>query len=217
MKRNLVIFALLFVCMAIGAQTVFKNEEVEVSLLKEKTWVFSTWDYTTMYLIEGEDKAVLIDTGTRCADLDKIVGQITGKPLEVAWMPGHTPGSVVLLDKANGDCYSGDAFGSGEVWLQCVPMSPIATFHESCCRMEKLMKEGHIKDIWCGHYPYLKSSLPLAYIQTMIRISHRLMNGDQEGSEPYSNYFIKMPPTARKLAEGRAMIVYDSTNIPEAR
>ena len=188
MKRNLVIFALLFVCMAIGAQTVFKNEEVEVSLLKEKTWVFSTWDYTTMYLIEGEDKAVLIDTGTRCADLDKIVGQITGKPLEVivthmhpdhagcikyfdkvwmhradtvlvpqhaadyqgeflymeegqvfdlggrklevAWMPGHTPGSVVLLDKANGDCYSGDAFGSGEVWLQCVPMSPIATFHE---------------------------------------------------------------------------------------
>ena len=46
MKRNLVIFALLFVCMAIGAQTVFKNEEVEVSLLKEKTWVFSTWDYT---------------------------------------------------------------------------------------------------------------------------------------------------------------------------
>ena len=35
MKRNLVIFALLFVCMAIGAQTVFKNEEVEVSLLKD--------------------------------------------------------------------------------------------------------------------------------------------------------------------------------------
>ena len=145
------------------------------------------------------------------------VFDLGGRKLEVAWMPGHTPGSVVLLDKANGDCYSGDAFGSGEVWLQCVPMSPIATFHESCCRMEKLMKEGHIKDIWCGHYPYLKSSLPLAYIQTMIRISHRLMNGDQEGSEPYSNYFIKMPPTARKLAEGRAMIVYDSTNIPEAR
>ena len=83
MKRSLVMFALLLACMSIGAQTVFKNEEVEVSLLKEKTWVFSTWDHTTMYLIEGEDKAVLIDTGTRCADLDKIVGQITPKPLEV--------------------------------------------------------------------------------------------------------------------------------------
>ena len=58
MKRNLVIFALLFVCMAIGAQTVFKNEEVEVSLLKEKTWVFSTWDYTTMYLIEDRKSVV---------------------------------------------------------------------------------------------------------------------------------------------------------------
>lgn len=40
MKRNLVIFALLFVCMAIGAQTVFKNEEVEVSLLKEDLGIF---------------------------------------------------------------------------------------------------------------------------------------------------------------------------------
>ena len=101
MKRNLVIFALLFVCMAIGAQTVFKNEEVEVSLLKEKTWVFSTWDYTTMYLIEGEDKAVLIDTGTRCADLDKIVGQITGKPLEVIvthMHPDHA-GCIKYFDK----------------------------------------------------------------------------------------------------------------------
>ena len=215
MKRNLVIFVLLLVCMAMGAQTVFKNEEVEVSLLKEKTWVFSTWDHSTMYLIEGEDKAALIDTGTRCADLDKIVGQITRKPLEVIVTHMHPDHAGCI--KENGDCYSGDAFGSGEVWLQCVQMSPIATFHESCCRMEKLMKEEHIRNIWCGHYPYLKSSLPLAYIQTMICISHRLMNGDQEGSEPYSNYFIKMPPTARKLTEGRAMIVYDSTNIPEVR
>lgn len=32
MKRNLVIFALLFVCMAIGAQTVFKNEGASVKV-----------------------------------------------------------------------------------------------------------------------------------------------------------------------------------------
>ena len=37
MKRSLVMFALLLACMSIGAQTVFKNEEVEVSFLKEKT------------------------------------------------------------------------------------------------------------------------------------------------------------------------------------
>lgn len=56
------------------------------------------------------------------------VFDLGGRKLEVMLMAGHTPGSIVLLDREQGDCYSGDAFGSGEVWLQCVPMSPIETF-----------------------------------------------------------------------------------------
>lgn len=63
--------------MGTWSQVVFKNDEVTVSKLKDKTWVFETWDFTTMYLLEGNDKAALIDAGTRCADLDKIVESIT--------------------------------------------------------------------------------------------------------------------------------------------
>ena len=187
MKKLVLLILTLLPFIGAGAQVVFKSDDVTVSKLKDKTWVFETWDNTTMYLLEGNDRAALIDAGTRCADLDKIVESITSKPydviithahpdhagcigyfdevwmhrndsvlikertkdyhgtvrymedgqvfdlggrqLEVALMPGHTPGSVVLLDRAQGDCYSGDAFGSGEVWLQCVPMLPIEVFN----------------------------------------------------------------------------------------
>lgn len=270
--KKFTLFALfLFSCVGVWAQVVFKNDDVTVSKLKDKTWVFETWDYTTMYLLEGNDRAALIDAGTRCADLDKIVEGITDKPydviithahpdhagcigyfdevwmhrndsvlikertknykgkvrymedgqvfdlggrkLEVALMPGHTPGSVVLLDREQGDCYSGDAFGSGELWLQCVPMLPIETFYQSCCRMEKIMKEEGISKIWCGHYPYFKQYLPLSYIQTIKKLAKRLAVGDQKGAKPYNNFSIPQPPTTRSLSDGYCKIVYDVRNI----
>lgn len=271
MKRLIFLMMALFLFVGTRAQVVFKNSEVTVSKLKDKTWVFETWDYTTMYLLEGNDRAALIDAGTRCADLDKIVESITNKPydviithahpdhagcigyfdevwmhrndsvlikertkgytgkvrymeegqifdlggrkLEVMLMPGHTPGSVVLLDREQGDCYSGDAFGSGEAWLQCVPMLPIETFYQSCCRMENLMKEGGISRIWCGHYPYFKKPLPLSYIQTMIKLSSRLAVGDQKGAKPYNNFAIPQPPTTRSISDEFCKIVYDVRNI----
>lgn len=137
------------------------------------------------------------------------------RQLEVKLMPGHTPGSVVLLDRKRGDCYSGDAFGSGEVWLQCRPMLPIETFYRSCCRMEKLMLEEGISKIWCGHYPYLKNYLPLSYIQTMMKLSRRLADGNQDGAKPYTNPSIPQPSTTRSISDGYCKIVYDLTNVTD--
>lgn len=273
MKKSVLVILALLSLMEGWAQVVFKNDEVTVSELSEKTWVFETWDYTTMYLLEGTERAMLIDAGTRCAGLDKIVESITDKPydvvithahpdhagcigyfdevwmhrndsvliqertkdykgkvrylqdgqifdlgerqLEVKLMPGHTPGSVVLLDRKRGDCYSGDAFGSGEVWLQCRPMLPIETFYRSCCRMEKLILEEGISKIWCGHYPYLKNYLPLSYIQTMMKLSRRLADGNQDGAKPYTNPSIPQPSTTRSISDGYCKIVYDLTNVTD--
>lgn len=69
MKKGLLFIVVLFSFVGTWSQVVFKNDEVTVSKLKDKTWVFETWDFTTMYLLEGNDKAALIDAGTRCADL----------------------------------------------------------------------------------------------------------------------------------------------------
>ena len=246
---------------------VFKNSDLEISQLEDKVWVVETTDKTTMYIIEGNDKALLIDTGTKCADLDKVVKQITKKPLyvvlthahgdhdgnigyfdeiylhaadtvllpktykgkihfvkdgavfdlggkqiEVSYMPAHTPGSIVLLDKKAGSCYSGDAFGSGQVWLQLRPYAPMITYINSLKKMEKLMDEG-ISKIYCGHFPYLKKALGRDYIEEMKRLAESLDNGTATGAQPFERKVSIGCDHPMIITEGAASIVYDPEHI----
>lgn len=63
--------------------TCFKNEDVEFKQIDEHTWLgYGNLVYNeSIYLVEGNDKAVLIDAGTRIKDLDKIVATFTKKPV----------------------------------------------------------------------------------------------------------------------------------------
>lgn len=219
---------------------VFKNADLTISVLEDKIWVIETTDNTTMYLIEGSKKALLIDTGTKCDSLDKIIQYITSKPLdvvithahrdhagnikyfgaiymhpadtvlldtgyhgkinfvkdgdvfdlgdkviEVKHMPGHTPGSIVLVDRQDKCCFTGDAFGFGLVWLQLRPYSTMQTYINSCTRMENLMDNG-IEKLYCGHYPYLKRALYKDYIVKMIELATSIDNGTVKDPKPYS-------------------------------
>lgn len=69
----------------IDGKEVFKNDDVVFHQLDDHTWVGTGHlaFFESMYLVEGNDKAVLIDNGTKIADLDKIVASITKKPLMV--------------------------------------------------------------------------------------------------------------------------------------
>lgn len=257
----------------ISAQEVLKNPDLAVSKLESGVWVIETTDFTTMYIVEGTKRAILIDTGTKCEALDEVVRKITDKPfdviithnhidhsgniryfeevymhpldsvirmgiefngkykwlndgdifdlgdriIEIVWMPGHTPGSIILLDRAINACYTGDAFGSGQVWLQLKPHIPMKTYYESCVKMENIMNEQNISKIYCGHYPFLKSHLPLSYIVEMKDLAKRLSEGDISGSKPYempfkNDIFCDKPAV---VTNGTATIVYDSEKINE--
>lgn len=271
MKRQIYIYLFLLPFINTIAQEVFKNDQVTVSILKDNVWVFETFDNTTMYLIEGEQQAALIDLGTKCDGLNEIVKQLCSKPLvvigthahpdhigcidqfdkvwlhrddkvlieqyaknykgeilymeegqifdlggrklEVSLMPGHTPGSVVLLDKENGDCYSGDAFGSGQVWLQTIPHTPMSVYYDSCVRMEKIMNDTGISRIYCGHYPYLKKALDLNYLIESKDLAKRISDGEDVGAVYYPYTFDKENKNIVIAKNGFAMIVYDSSNI----
>ena len=64
-------------------ETVYKDENVTFRKMDEHTWVGSgnVMSSETMYIVEGKRKAVLIDAGTVIPNLDKIVAQITKKPI----------------------------------------------------------------------------------------------------------------------------------------
>lgn len=233
----------LFLCIPfISYAQLFQNAELSVTKIDDNAWVIETIDNCAMYVIEGKEKAMLIDTGTKCETLSEAVKKITNKPLyvvlthchtdhagninafneiwlhpadtllmnrlnkpyggkinylkdgqifdlgettiEVRHMPGHTPGSVVFLDRKMGNCYSGDAFGSGMVWLQLWPFSTMKTYIESCKKMEQLMDSGIFK-IYCGHYPYVKRAFDKSYITAMRQLAEDLDSGKDLPAKPF--------------------------------
>jgi glyoxylase-like metal-dependent hydrolase (beta-lactamase superfamily II) len=135
------------------------------------------------------------------------VFDLGGKKIEIVLMPGHTPGSIILLDKADGVCYSGDAFGSGQVWLQLQPHLPMKTYLESCERMEKIIDEQHITDIYCGHYPHVKRAFHKDYVTRMKQLAQRLVAGNPSGAVTFTGRRGE-GDTSMMISDGDATIVY---------
>jgi len=67
----------------IEGKEVFKNDDVVFHQIDEHAWVGSghMMASESLYLVEGNDKAVLIDAGTRITDLDKIAASLTTTPV----------------------------------------------------------------------------------------------------------------------------------------
>lgn len=271
MKKAIILLFIVSAMIAASAKELYRDSQVTVSELKPGVAVMETWDNTTMYLVEGSERALLIDTGTKCDSLSSIVSFLTDKPvdvvithlhpdhagcagqfesfymhpadsvmlgeynfnntihyigdghkfdlgggtlLEALLMPGHTPGSIVLLNRANGDCFTGDAFGSGGVWMQLEPHVPMVSYLGSCHRMLQLMEDGIATHLWVGHYPYTKRSFGKEYMEKMTRLATRLSNNDESGSKEYT-----LPPSlhnlgkARFIVENGVSIVYNSEKI----
>lgn len=72
-------------------KVVYEDDEVVFRQLDEHTWIGNghrTYN-ESLYLVEGNDRAVLIDAGTRVPGLDKIVAGITYKPVTMILTHGH--------------------------------------------------------------------------------------------------------------------------------
>src|SRR5512136_1012712 len=83
----------------LDGKEVFKNDDVVFHQIDEHTWVGTgNMMYNeSLYLVEGTEKAVLIDAGTNIKDLDKIVAIITKKPVILVAThvhPDHTGSSI---------------------------------------------------------------------------------------------------------------------------
>ena len=83
----------------IEGKEVFKNEDVVFRQIDDHTWVGSghMMASESLYLVEGDKRAVLIDAGTNIKDLDKVVASITKKPVMLVAThvhPDHTGTSI---------------------------------------------------------------------------------------------------------------------------
>ncbi|MBR5337214.1 MAG: MBL fold metallo-hydrolase [Lachnospiraceae bacterium] len=70
------------------------------------------------------------------------------RPLQIIEMPGHTPGSIALLDKNSGMLFSGDPIQDGHIFM-FGPMRDLTAYIHSLSRLK--MFESEIKEIYPSH------------------------------------------------------------------
>ena len=83
----------------IGGKVVYKDNNVVFHQLDEHTWIGTgnLMFNESLYLLEGENKAILIDAGTKIPGLKKIVESITDKPVTLVAThvhPDHTGSAI---------------------------------------------------------------------------------------------------------------------------
>ena len=80
-------------------KVVYEGPDVIFRQIDEHTWEGNghLMFFESLYLIEGDDRAILLDAGTQIADLDKIVASITSKPVTLIAThvhPDHTGSAI---------------------------------------------------------------------------------------------------------------------------
>lgn len=83
----------------IEGEEVYRNDDVVFRQIDNHTWIGTgnLMSSESLYLVEGNTRAILIDAGTRIADLDRIVASITSKPVTLVAThvhPDHTGSAI---------------------------------------------------------------------------------------------------------------------------
>jgi hydroxyacylglutathione hydrolase len=100
---------------------------------------------------------------------DGYVFDLGGTKLEVIAVPGHTPGSICLLDAQNKLLFGGDT-ANLETWAQ-ISNVPLETYKKS---MENLLKR---KDQYDRVLPGHNDVLPVSYISELIACADEILTG----------------------------------------
>ena len=116
---------------------VYKGPDVVFRQIDEHTWEGNghLMANETLYLIEGNERAILLDAGTKIADLDKIVAGITSKPVTLIAThvhPDHTGSAVNYFP---------------EIYINAADMPNVAQMMPDYKGEIKFLRDGEVIDL----------------------------------------------------------------------
>ena len=147
MRRNfMTMLAVLSICLTVAAQgqeptyeekEVYRSDDVIFRQIDEHTWEGNghLMFFESLYLIEGNERAVLLDAGTKIKDLKKIVESITSKPVTLIATHVHPD-------------HTGDAIHDfPEIYLNAADTVNMPQYMPNYKGIIKYLKEGEIIDL----------------------------------------------------------------------
>ena len=117
--------------------TVYKGEDLEIRKIDDHTWHGngSKMSFEAIYIVEGEESALVIDAGVDIKDYDKVVSQITSKPVTLVAThvhPDHTGKSIEYFD---------------EIYINAADMVNVASMMPDYKGEIKYMYDGQVFDL----------------------------------------------------------------------
>ena len=117
-------------------KVVYQDDEVVFRQLDEHTWIGNGHRVynESLYIVEGNEHALLIDAGTHIPELDKIVSKITFKPV------------TLMATHAHGD-HVGGAGPFPEVYLNAGDMPIVPNNLRNYKGQIKYLNDGEVIDL----------------------------------------------------------------------
>ena len=110
----------------------FKGEPEALAVPPSPTWSMADYALTPAPLTEMLQEGDVVDLGNR--------------KFSVLHLPGHSPGSIALLDEHNGDFFSADAIYDGGL-VDDIPGADITTYIQTMRRLAEL----DVGTVYAGH------------------------------------------------------------------
>lgn len=128
----------------------------------------------------GHARMVTMDSNT--------VFHLGGRDVTVETVPGHTRGSVVLLDDSRGLMFTGDD-ANPQIWMHLPGCTTLEEWYPGCERIARLA-ENH--DVWAGHGDGHLSS---HQIQDLLACARKLMAEKANTALPHTDCYPSMQDT----------------------
>ena len=215
-----------------------------IKKISNETYVINEWGpfgNVKMYLLIGNDKALLIDSGYGCLDLEKIVRKVTdksvvvllthghidhangayhfkdvvldkndievykkhtskefrsqffkkvqntqvetkdvpfgrydlgGREVIILHTPGHTPGSISVIDPYSKIAFVGDFINPWDTWLGLDESTSVETYLKSLIYLKTEIKKYGINKLYSGHNEF---KMPIEYVDEYIELCKKIM------------------------------------------
>lgn len=96
---------------------------------------------------------------------------------------GHTPGSVVFLNRENHELFTGDAIGSGGFWMQLPHCLPLTTYLKNAEHLLKEVENIPNLKLYFGHSEQAICLPSITYLLDNIQATKMIIQGKLHGEK----------------------------------
>ena len=137
---------------------------------------------------------------------DKKLFDLGRRNIEIISFPGHTPGSLVLLDRNAELIFTGDSIGSGPLWMQLPEALTLPVFEKNLKELYDNLRCFDNLKIYPGHKMQSPVLLTSQYIQDTLKLTQDIISGTVVGEDDVTVYLGERIPC--KKAKNGLMIGY---------